>query len=622
MTLNQRDVLQGRYRVVKKLGEGGFGAVYQAWDINLECHRAVKENLDISPQAQRQFKIEAKILNQISHPNLPRVIDHFIIEGQGQYLVMDYVEGQDLGEMLENGPLPEQRVLPWIIQVCDALSYLHAQNPPVIHRDIKPANIKITPHGKAMLVDFGISKIYDPTLSTTMGARAVTPGYSPPEQYGQGSTDARSDLYSLGATLYHLLTGKKPPDSVDIMTHSCPPPPPVVNLNPSISSHIGDAIQHAMALDREARWHNADAFKKAITTQTSGGKQPLDVNTTQVVTPQKPYDTNSSMAGNKLPDKSRSFSMWILAGIGVLFILISIFFAEQKMGGLGVVDTPVTLIRTETSISPSQTPMNTVPTHTIVTRVQGDTFVDDFGVEMAWIPAGSFMMGSEDGDDDEQPIHEVYLDTYAIDIYEVTNALFAEFLNEVDSQGEDTQKWLIVHAGYTHFWRSDGIWRVDSGYENHPIVYVNWHGAYAYCEWRNARLPTEAEWEKSSRGGLIGMEYPWNNKLPSCDKNSLNGVNFNDCSYGTFPVGSFFSNKYGLFDMAGNVREWVFDWYRNNYYEFTDYQNPLGPNYGEFRVLRGGSFFRNVDLLRVYNRDKTEPNNWEWDIGFRCAKSQ
>ena len=163
------------------LGQGGFGAIYRAWDLNLESPRAIKENLDTSPQAQRQFKRETQILDKLVHANLPRVIDHLIIPNQGQYLVMDFVEGQDLGEMLWSGPLPEARLLPWIIQVYDALIYLHAQNPPVIHRDIKPGNIKITPEGKAMLVDFGISKIYDPALSTTVGARAVTPGYSPPE---------------------------------------------------------------------------------------------------------------------------------------------------------------------------------------------------------------------------------------------------------------------------------------------------------------------------------------------------------------------------------------------------------------------------------------------------------
>ena len=183
--------------------------MYRAWDLNLDHPRAIKENLDTSPQAQRQFKREAQILDQLVHPNLPRVIDHFIIPNQGQYLVMDSVEGEDLKEKLDkaSGPLPESQVLIWIEQICEALTYLHLQNPPIIHRDIKPANIRITPKGQPMLVDFGIAKEFNPAQSTTKGARAVTSGYSPPEQYGRGTTDAKSDIYALGAALYHLLTG-------------------------------------------------------------------------------------------------------------------------------------------------------------------------------------------------------------------------------------------------------------------------------------------------------------------------------------------------------------------------------------------------------------------------------
>jgi serine/threonine-protein kinase len=164
MPLQIGQVLNNRYRIVKLLGQGGFGAVYRAWDMNMECPRAVKENLDTTSEGQKQFKTEAKILGQLTHQNLPKVIDHFIIPGQGQYLVMEYVEGEDMQEMLDKqgGPLPESQVINWIEQVCDALTYLHGQNPPIIHRDIKPANIKITPQGKAMLVDFGIAKVFDP----------------------------------------------------------------------------------------------------------------------------------------------------------------------------------------------------------------------------------------------------------------------------------------------------------------------------------------------------------------------------------------------------------------------------------------------------------------------------
>ncbi|MEL7644213.1 MAG: serine/threonine-protein kinase, partial [bacterium] len=175
-------ILNSRYRIVKLLGQGGFGAVYKAWDLNLSHSCAVKENLDTSLEAQRQFTREATVLANLSHPNLPRVTDHFIIHDQGQYLVMDFIEGEDLQTMLEkDGTIPQERVITWMGQVMDALEYLHGRTPPVLHRDIKPANIKITPDGKAVLVDFGLVKLFDSHVKTTVGARAITPGYSPPE---------------------------------------------------------------------------------------------------------------------------------------------------------------------------------------------------------------------------------------------------------------------------------------------------------------------------------------------------------------------------------------------------------------------------------------------------------
>ena len=160
MALTSGQILGERYRIQALLGEGGFGAVYRAWDTQLNGAVAVKESLDISEASQEQFKVEAELLYKLRHPSLPGVIDYFMIPRQGQYLVMDFIEGQDLASMAQRaqGPLPEAQVLAWIEQVCDALAYLHAQEPPIIHRDIKPANIRITPagqamrHGKAMLL--------------------------------------------------------------------------------------------------------------------------------------------------------------------------------------------------------------------------------------------------------------------------------------------------------------------------------------------------------------------------------------------------------------------------------------------------------------------------------------
>jgi Tol biopolymer transport system component len=264
MPLSIGQVLNHRYRIDALLGQGGMGAVYRAWDMNLNIPVAVKENLNTSLEAQRQFGREANILACLSHPNLPRVTDYFFIPGQGQYLVMDLVEGEDLEELIgQHGPLPESQVLGWVAQVCNALAYLHAQPSPIIHRDIKPANIKIRPDGRAMLVDFGIAKIYVAQLSTTSGARAVTPGFSPPEQYAQGRTDARSDVYALGATMYAALVGQSPPDAIDRLARGVKLVP-LRQTNPQISSAVEQAVLKAMNVDVARRFQNVDEFRGTL----------------------------------------------------------------------------------------------------------------------------------------------------------------------------------------------------------------------------------------------------------------------------------------------------------------------------------------------------------------------
>lgn len=277
MTLSTGQVLHNRYRIVSRLGQGGFGAVYKAWDTSLTTHRAVKENLDVSPAAQKQFSREARMLAKLNHPNLPRVTDYFLIPDQGQYLVMDFVEGSDLEAMLaiSGGPIDEATALKWIGQVCDALNYLHTQNPPIIHRDIKPKNIIITPDEEVKLVDFGIAKIYDPRMSTTLGAKAVTPGFSPPEQYGQGSTDKRSDVYALGATLYTLLTGQQPMESIQRSIGSQLAEPRTVK--PGISEITEAVILRAMEIQPSQRFEDVTSFKVALQEATTATVQAHDL---------------------------------------------------------------------------------------------------------------------------------------------------------------------------------------------------------------------------------------------------------------------------------------------------------------------------------------------------------
>jgi eukaryotic-like serine/threonine-protein kinase len=204
-------------------------------------------------------------LHTLRHSNLPRVTDYFVILGQGQYLVMDYVEGEDLQEKLNHSihPLSESDVIFWMIQICGALAFLHNQNPPIIHRDIKPANIRITPEGNAMLVDLGIAKTYDPGKRTTTGARAVSHGYSPMEQYGSGGrTDQRSDIYSLGATIYSLLTGQVPIEAPERNLGVELPPPK--QINPSISGKLEKTILHALETMPEKRFQRISDLKTEL----------------------------------------------------------------------------------------------------------------------------------------------------------------------------------------------------------------------------------------------------------------------------------------------------------------------------------------------------------------------
>lgn len=263
MPLKPGDLLNERYRIEGTLGQGGFGAVYGAVDEQLGVRCAVKENLSLSPGAERQFRREAQLLATLRHPNLPGVTNHFTIDNR-QYLVMDYVKGDDSsGRLHREGTLPEQVVLGWIKQISSALSYLHGLDAPIIHRDVKPANIKITPEGQAILVDFGLAKDWSAGQTTSTGAKGITPGFAPPEQYDLGHTDARTDVYALGATLYVLLTAQHPPDSVDRLIGLSALIPPRMR-RPELSPHVESAILRALEVKADQRFQSVDEFAAAL----------------------------------------------------------------------------------------------------------------------------------------------------------------------------------------------------------------------------------------------------------------------------------------------------------------------------------------------------------------------
>jgi serine/threonine protein kinase len=277
--LNPGTTLWSRYRIIQLVGQGGMGAIYQAEDTRLEGRLcALKETIsepnaprERLEQTQAQFHREASVLARLDHPNLPKVSDYFLHDGR-DYLVMDFVAGRDLRDLLEEARgqgkfLPEEDVLTWAEQLCDALEYLHSQDPPVLHRDIKPANIKLTPTGTIKLVDFGLVKLLAPddnqTITVLQGRGTVQ--YTPLEQYGgdTGHTDARSDIYSLGATLYHLLTAQPPMEAKQRFLKPNAMPT-ARQLNPDVSVQVDQALTHAMAMHPDDRPADIAEFRAEL----------------------------------------------------------------------------------------------------------------------------------------------------------------------------------------------------------------------------------------------------------------------------------------------------------------------------------------------------------------------
>jgi serine/threonine-protein kinase len=318
-------VLGQRYRVEQHIGSGGYASVYRAIDLQLRRERAIKELVDTDPGVRRQFEVEAGLLIKSTHPNIPR--GYQLFEDLGRlYLVMEFVRGRDLEDLLNESlvqrrrPLDEPQVLRWAIEVCGALEEMHERQTPVIHRDIKPANIKITPEGKPVLIDFGLAKLQTGGPTRT-AAQGVSPGFAPPEQYmAKGRTDARSDIYGLGATVYACLTGKDPPEAPARLLAQTGAggqpfiPPRELAKNANISEATNHAVVKALELSPTQRYQSArelhddlaialrlltsDAARQGSAkrpTAGAAGKQAVAAD------PRKPQWLNAAFSGSAKP---------------------------------------------------------------------------------------------------------------------------------------------------------------------------------------------------------------------------------------------------------------------------------------------------------------------------------
>jgi len=655
------------YHIVEKLGQGGMAEVFRAYDTRLERDVAIKivrkgaippEDLE---RILKRFEREAKSLAKFMHANIVPVFDYGEYQG-APYLVMAYLPGGTLSQFLRergNRPLPAAQAAEMLLPIADALSYAHKRG--VIHRDVKPSNMLITEEGVMMLSDFGIAKLLEEDLKITQTNMLVgTPDYMAPEQW-QHNVYPASDQYALGVVFYEMITGVKPfhaetPAAIIIKQASEPLPRPSL-LVPGVPDEAEKLLFKALARQPQERYEDMVAFRQALRRLTETNLRKAEPVTAAAVQPTAPKamlttleeegetfdqlapvskpavkpagqakppvrtlrepdpstntapvksiapaprpaysDAVTDTISNKMKSKIPFWLPWlgvVVLVVGFLMAAANDWFAPQAY---------IPPVATATQL-PTNIPAATT---TLEVGIGSSMIRESDGMEMVYMPGGEFTMGSGLYED-EKPIHDIYLDAYWIDKYEVTNAQYAICVADGTCSRPSSVK------SYTR-----GSYYGNPDYEDFPVIYVNWSQADTYCRWAGGRLPTEAEWEKAARG-TDARKYPWGESAPTCSLANFGGTG--GCVGDTSAVGSYpaGASPYGAMDMAGNVWEWVADWYDSDYYSKSPLQNPTGPASGSYRVLRGGSWRSTGYFVRSANRIRLNPNNTGNVSGFRCV---
>jgi len=629
--LSPNTILRERYRIIHQLGHGGMGAVYQAMDENLSCVVAVKETFATTDEQRRAFRREAELLANLTHPTLPRVMDHFT-QGKGQFLVMQFVPGHDLAELLElrEQPFAVAKVLDWADQILDALEELHSSNPPVIHRDIKPSNLKVTPRGRILLLDFGLAKGFAGQMSTAdadshgKSIYGYTPNYAPIEQVRGAGTDPRSDLYSLAATLWTLLTARVPPDAVTRMAEigegNDDPLIAAHQINSQIPASVSSALNRALTVNRNQRFDSAVELRQALhairdleveheTLQKNAREHSLPSALpatpplgSTVITPEPsplpPATALGSTIGSPQPDlrkpaaTDRSVETMRVAsppnvpsfdGRSVAVTAASIPPQEDKpktspkilalvvatvliIGAIGIalaVWRPWVPSLQSTKNS-SATTDDSGSTGIAANRTAPD--------DMVYVPGGTFTMGRDTGDAAERPSHHVAVAPFFID------------------------KASVTRQDYNKFNRS-ALPTSHKAFFGNTVTGVTWDLAKRYCEWAGKRLPTEEEWEFAARG-TDNRIYPWGN----------------DWQYR--PQGNV--SPFGIFAMVGNGWQWT----ASDFVAYPGGQLPGDLPIGPLKVIRGGNFDSDQNqATTTYRRGYPGSGNYDYsNTTFRCVK--
>ncbi len=616
----------GDYEIISSLGRGGFGSVYKARSAsgNLVALKVLNPQVLDNQKVVKKFFHEAMILAKLDHPNICRLIE-FFPDSQNYAIVMDYIEGKELKQLLQEQPdglLPFDRAFRIAKQSLSAFQYAHEHG--ILHRDIKPANIMIDKQGNSKIMDFGIAKVAGAATHDT-AASMLSIHYTPPERFDPSrAVDARSDIYSLGLVFYELFAGRRPFDveetSQIMFWHLNEIPEPPSTYVSGLPDEVSLAIEKALEKDPDDRFQDFKEFSDAMGEGAPGLDYTTQLSDTEATTFDQTVATSIIEPRAIKPRRSKkkkgaglpmSFVMGLSSAV-LIALLIGGFFAYRTFAPTTQQDQVTTMVNESPTIAVEGGSLNTKG-FTEITHEKDNSV-------MIFIPAGQFIMGS-DNYSTERPVQTISLDSYFIDKYPVTNGQFYKFIEETgyvtDAEKSDSGKVRIGRRmrefpGAT--WKMpDGSTPIE-GKEDHPVSQISYNDAVAYCQWAGKDLPTEAQWEKASRGPS-GSTYPWGDSDP--DDTTANFVDsFID---GTTPVTEYERGQsyYGAFDMAGNLYEWCKDWYEDGE---RKPENPTGPDTGTVRVLKGGSFSEGIDSLRSSNRISDEPASSAVIYGFRCAK--